>query len=386
VSTCPTTLIITCAAGREGDARRELREALGEIDARSLFLKGNLIARTPLPEEDAVSRLREAPTRLIARATPVQAEVAITAAPESLERLAAAALRLGRLPRRATFYVQCRRRGDHQFRSRDVQRAVGMALEQRADGIPEFVVVPAYTVSVEIFQDRAYIGLNPTAQLVHKELRDARKWRPGERPLNRAQLKLREALATFGIELRPGMRALDLGAAPGGWTLVLAEAGCQVVAVDKGELDAEPAQRPQVQHLRMSAQEALQQDLGDFDIIVNDMNLESAESAEIMCAFAERLRPGGRAVMTIKFVTSARRRHEREATERLSRCYTDIAVRHLPHNRGEATAVMRRPPASGRSSWGPANAHRAHSCGLHARGDAVRAGDTGGGDRARADD
>lgn len=337
-----TTLIVTCASGREGDARRELRDALGEVDARSLFLKGNLIARTALPEEEAVSRLREAPTRLIARATPVQAEVAIAAAPESLERLAAAALRLGRLPRGETFYVQCRRRGDHQFRSRDVQRAVGMTLEQQAGGIPEFVAEPAYTVSVEIFQDRAYIGINPTAHLAHKEVRDARKWAPGERPLNRAQLKLREALATFGVELRPGMRALDLGAAPGGWTLALAEAGCQVVAVDKGELDAQAAQRPEVQHLRMSAQEALSQNLGDFDIIVNDMNVDPAQSAELMCAFAERLRPGGWAVMTIKFVTSARRRHEREATERLSRCYTDIAVRHLPHNRAEATAVMRK--------------------------------------------
>jgi 23S rRNA (cytidine2498-2'-O)-methyltransferase len=92
----------------------------------------------------------------------------------------------------------------------------------------------------------------------------------------------------------------------------------------------------------MSAQDALSQELGEFDIIVNDMNLDPAESADIMCAFAGRLRPGGAAVMTIKYVTSARRRHEREALERLSRCYEDIRIRHLPHNRLEATAAMRR--------------------------------------------
>jgi len=343
-TTQTTTLVITCASGREGDARRELRDALGEVDARPLFLKGNLIARTPLAEEEAVQRLRDAHTRLIARVVPVQAEIAISQDAESLERLARAALELGRVPRGATFIVRCRRRGDHQFQSRDVQRAVGMALEQQAGGVPEFKAEPEYMVSVEIFQDRAYIGINRAQLLVHKELdeREARKYPPGERPLNRAQLKLREALAAFEIELRPGMRALDLGAAPGGWTAVLADAGCSVVAVDKGELDAQVAQRPEVQHLRMSAQDALSRDLGEFDIIVNDMNLDPAESADIMCAFAERLRPGSAALMTIKYVTSARRRHDREAGERLSRCYEDIRIRHLPHNRLEATAAMRR--------------------------------------------
>jgi 23S rRNA (cytidine2498-2'-O)-methyltransferase len=348
-----TILIITCASGREGDARRELARILAcpeqnrgsGVEARSLFLKGNLIARTGLPEDQAIGRLRDADTRFIARAAPAQAEVAIDATAESPARLAQAALGLGRLPRGATFIVRCRRRGEHGFRSREVERAVGMALEQQAGGAPEFEAQPEYTVSVDIFQDRAYIGVNRTELLVRKELRGARKYAPGERPLNRAQHKLREALAAFDIELRPGMRALDLGAAPGGWTAVLADAGCAVVAVDKGELDEQVAPRPGVQHLRMSAQEALARDLGELDLIVNDMNLDPAESAELMCAFARRLRPGGIAVMTIKFVTAARRRHEREAIERLSRCYQDIRVRRLPHNRLEATAVMRRPHA-----------------------------------------
>ena len=338
-----TTLIVTCASGREGDARRELRDALGEVDSRALFLKGNLIARTRLGADEAVRRLREAETRLIGRAAPVQVEVTITQDAESLARLAQAALDVAHLPRGATFVVRCRRRGDHEFQSRDVERAVGMALEDQAGGVPVFDAETEYTVSVEIFQDRAYLGINRTEMLVHKELRDARKYPPGERPLNRAQLKLREALSVFDIQLRPGMRALDLGAAPGGWSAVLAAAGCTVVAVDKGELDPQVAQQPQVQHLRMSAQQAQEQDLGEFDIIVNDMNLEPTESADIMCAFAQRLRPGGAALMTIKYVTSARRRHDREAIERLSQCYDDIQIRHLPHNRLEATAAMRRP-------------------------------------------
>jgi len=337
-----TILIITCASGREGDARRELREALGSVDAQPLFLKGNLIARTPLSEEEAAQRLRDADTRLIARAAPAQAELAIAKSADSVALIARAALGLGRLPSAATFIVRCRRRGDHEFHSQDVEREVGMALEQTAGGVPEFTAEPEYTVSVDVFQDRAFVGINRTAMLVHKELRGARKYAPGERPLNRAQHKLREALKAFDIELAPGMRALDLGAAPGGWSTVLADAGCTVVAVDKGELDPHLAARAEVQHLRMSAQEAREQDLGEFDVLVNDMNLDPAQSADIMCEFAPLLRPGGAAVMTIKYVTSARRRHDLEARDRLSQCYQDIEIRHLPHNRLEATAVMRK--------------------------------------------
>jgi len=60
---------------------------------------------------------------------------------------------------------------------------------------------------------------------------------------SRSTLKLDEALLSFldGGErerlLRPGMRAVDLGAAPGGWSWQLARRGLSVVAVDNGPMD-----------------------------------------------------------------------------------------------------------------------------------------------------
>ena len=43
--------------------------------------------------------------------------------------------------------------------------------------------------------------------------------------------------------LRPGMRAVDLGAAPGGWTWQLVQRGLQVTAVDNGPLKGSIARR-----------------------------------------------------------------------------------------------------------------------------------------------
>ncbi len=77
---------------------------------------------------------------------------------------------------------------------------------------------------------------------------------PGGAP-SRSTLKLAEAIVTFLGEresdlLRAGMRAVDLGAAPGGWTWQLARRGLRVTAVDNGPLKGEVRDDPLVTHLR----------------------------------------------------------------------------------------------------------------------------------------
>ena len=73
---------------------------------------------------------------------------------------------------------------------------------------------------------------------------------------SRSALKLEEALLTLLDEreraalLRPGMRAADLGAAPGGWTWVLQRNGLQVTAIDNGPLRQHVLDSPGVDHLR----------------------------------------------------------------------------------------------------------------------------------------
>jgi 23S rRNA (cytidine2498-2'-O)-methyltransferase len=74
---------------------------------------------------------------------------------------------------------------------------------------------------------------------------------------SRSARKLAEAFLTFLTAdervqlLRPGMRAVDLGAAPGGWTWELARRGLKVTAIDNGSLHGAVAEDPQVEHLRV---------------------------------------------------------------------------------------------------------------------------------------
>lgn len=65
-------------------------------------------------------------------------------------------------------------------------------------------------------------------------------------PPSRAYLKLWEVFTLLGTGPKPGELCLDLGAAPGGWTWVLASMGARVFSVDKAPLAANVAAMPTV--------------------------------------------------------------------------------------------------------------------------------------------
>jgi 23S rRNA (cytidine2498-2'-O)-methyltransferase len=172
--------------------------------------------------------------------------------------------------------------------------------------------------------------------------------------ISRAEFKLEELLRTGALRLPAQGTALDLGAAPGGWSRVLRGAGLDVVAVDPGELDRRlsaasrgdsAAVAPGIRHARTTAAEFLRSAAAEgelFDVVVNDMRMEPTRSCEVMVDAAARLRPGGLAVLTLKTGT-------RRVLETLTQCLTILAgryrlevVRQLQHNRQEITVVARR--------------------------------------------
>jgi len=90
-------------------------------------------------------------------------------------------------------------------------------------------------------------------------------------PPSRAYLKLWEALTVLGRMPGPGDRCVDLGAAPGGWTWVLARLGCDVVAVDKADLDPRVLALPNVEFRRESAFALDPASLGPVDWLCCDV-------------------------------------------------------------------------------------------------------------------
>jgi len=352
-----TALIVTATSGLEGQARQELRRLLPDARVRPLLLKGNLLLLTAVPEEQALARIGEGDTSCVAQVIPVQRRVPVGPSPGSFGAVADAVVDVGRLRPGDTFLVRCRRRGAHDWRSRDLERQVAAQVERATGAVGDYEGEVTWHVTVQVYQDVAYVGVNRPWAAVHKTPRRQRKYAPGERPLNRAQWKIKEALSAFGIEVPGGARVLDLGSAPGGWAAALAQAGARVVAVDPADLDPAVEALPNVEHLRCRAEDLVgRADLvGAFDLMTADMNVDPAQAATIVARLAPLLKPGASAILTIKYTTPHRRRHERDAQRILAAEYQDIRLRRLPHNARETTAAMRR-----REGGGAAERSKAH--------------------------
>jgi 23S rRNA (cytidine2498-2'-O)-methyltransferase len=160
--------------------------------------------------------------------------------------------------------------------------------------------------------------------------------------VSRAEFKLEELFDIFDLQVRSGDRALDLGAAPGGWTRILRTHDLIVWAVDPGDLDPSLADDRSIHHSRTTAGEFLRTTRVRFDMVVNDMRMEPKLSCRMMIDAAARLNPGGLGVVTLK--TGSRHVLEtvRACLTLLSGTFEIVHARQLHHNRHEVTVVVRK--------------------------------------------
>ncbi|MGC4190465.1 MAG: SAM-dependent methyltransferase [Thermomicrobiales bacterium] len=157
----------------------------------------------------------------------------------------------------------------------------------------------------------------------------------------RSEFKLEELMRGYAVRFPEG-RALDLGAAPGGWTRILRGQGISVTAVDPGNLDPRIARDPGVTHVRQTAAVFLRETTQRFDLVVNDMRMAPSLSVDLMLGCWAHLNPGGMIVVTLKLSPHHAVETVRQSVMRLRQRYDIDLVRQLQHNRNEVTVVGRR--------------------------------------------
>ncbi len=91
------------------------------------------------------------------------------------------------------------------------------------------------------------------------------------RPPSRAYLKLWETFTLTGCFPKPKELCLDLGAAPGGWTWVIAELGARVFSLDKSPLAPAISSMPNVETCLGSGFALGPEDTGKVDWLFSDM-------------------------------------------------------------------------------------------------------------------
>lgn len=130
--------------------------------------------------------------------------------------------------------------------------------------------------------------------------------------------------------------AIDLGAAPGAWTELLASTGAETVfAVDPADLSAQALALPAVQHVRKRSGDAVPDIRAGLrgrgvDIIVCDMNQLPQECAPCIAPLLPLLAPGGHVVMTCKFTGNGRERCAACARGRVACAAEHSCCMHMP--------------------------------------------------------
>jgi 23S rRNA (cytidine2498-2'-O)-methyltransferase len=228
------------------------------------------------------------------------------------------------------------------FKPFDVNNAASDALKE--SGAPLDVRAPEQILSIVIAANElltAHIGLSLAVQNLSNWAGGVHRFARDDQQISRAEFKLLEALDVFGITLPDRGAALDLGAAPGGWTRVLRRRGLIVTAVDPAALDDRLIMDKNIRHKRMTAETYLTGNTGRFDVIVNDMRMDADDSARLMVQAAKLLNQDGVGIMTVKLPNSRRRADVDKALNILRGKYTLIGARQLFHNRSELTAGVR---------------------------------------------
>lgn len=214
-------------------------------------------------------------------------------------------------------------------------------IQQFLTGQPLTVHAPRGRIlSILITEEQAFLGLSWATQ-------NLSPWAGGQIPItesvpNRAGYKLIESLNAFGIRLRKGDFALDLGAAPGAWTTLLRRRGLHVTAVAPTALYPWLTFDRDVNYQPMLAEEFLARCNTTFDLIVNDMKLDVQDSARLMVDYARHLRSNGIAIMTLKLRNRNLERAMDHSFRILRKAYKIMRVRQLVSNRHEVTLFLRR--------------------------------------------
>lgn len=240
------------------------------------------------------------------------------------------------------------------YTAKDIEVYTGQRLER--EGFSIDIHKPEVLVYLILADMNCYAGLTECSETGRMFLNPLRYYAKAPLGISRSELKLREAFDEFHI--RGNGKAIDLGAAPGGWSGFLVKSGFRVIAVDRGDLDYKKLCESGVKaktftkanaeiwrylddydiiHIKGDSKKIDLNCLSGVDLLVNDMNTSPSDSADMVLLHTRSLKPGARLIMTVKCPTRNVGRYVPETIEILSRKFETKAVKALPSNRQEVT-------------------------------------------------
>lgn len=196
-------------------------------------------------------------------------------------------------------------------------------------------------IGLIIFKNKIYFGISTIKESLSSWALGECRYKYEENQISRAEFKLLEALEHFNTDVSKYKTALDLGAAPGGWSKVLLNKGLNVVAVDPAELDNNLLSNNKLRHYKGLSQDFFRKCKNTYDIVVNDMKMDAKKSIEITEEATKYLNRDGIIIMTLKLDPNREFDEVKDCIKIIKNKYEIIGVHQLFHNRSEATIAFK---------------------------------------------
>ncbi|KFN08727.1 ribosomal RNA methyltransferase RrmJ/FtsJ [Paenibacillus macerans] len=337
--------ICTANHGFAPYAQEELRRAFGSVKS-TMLIPGEVFAAT-------LQKAVEEVTEQLAAAPPVFLRHAFLVDWEWCPGEQADADRHGWLPALRKFLlgdfrlpgarvaVQTRKSEDGLWSGTAAEMKDALQNELQELAGTEFVVRDAdWVISVFASRDRVYAGVARPEDNLSDWNGGAIRFRKEEGQISRAKFKLLEAEATFGIPFASFRDALDIGAAPGGWTSFLLERGLNVTAVDTAKLHPSLLSSPKLTFVQRNA-DSVKFKEHQFDLLVCDMSWSPKLAAKLVTSLLYALVPGGTAIVTVKLMHKKPMALIQEVIGMFQDARLQVQrAKQLFHNRDEITLYM----------------------------------------------
>lgn len=333
-----TRFICTANHGFAAYALEELRRLLAGASFRMLEPGAVFETSVPAGRDETLARVRAAELIFLRHIQPVDREWPISGEEDAL-------LQLAEMIRSQPELFAGRRTAVHFRRSEDspCRCAAGAVKAALDDALREIGAEPelkAPDLIVSIFAaDTLTAGWGTAEELLSDWPGGAVRFRREDGLISRAKFKLLEAERTFGLHFEQHERALDIGAAPGGWTSLLLERGLDVTAVDPADLHPSLIGHPRVMWLKKKAGDVIFPP-GTFDLLVCDMSWNPETMARLVLRLAPSLKAGAEAIVTVKLLTRKPLQTIRSVIGQLRQTFEVRRAKQLFHNRDEITLYL----------------------------------------------
>lgn len=184
-------------------------------------------------------------------------------------------------------------------------------------------------------EEALFWGCELWGEMVDPAVGGQRRMKFDDQSPSRSYLKLEEVFVRMGKEPREGEQAVDLGAAPGGWSYSFLKRGCLVTSVDNGPMKIKGEYSGRLDHLRADGLRFEPEGCADW--MVSDMLIAPGQALGLLRRW---LKPGvvKNFVVTIKipqeeiWVPLVAIEHYLQGLKGV-----DWEMRQLYHNRREVT-------------------------------------------------